>query len=349
MPRLLRAGAFVSLIVLAICMGQASAEATPPYAVYLPLVALNASDQPAPPSPTATSVRTLTPTRTRTVTRTATATWTATSPATDTATATATTTGTRTVTPATSTPTRTATVPSNGCPSIPAETYTAISVNPPPTDRPAAQHADLNLALRGYVPTGGYLGLIDLTGATDTRAPQLYGLFGDQRTGVFTVNLQVYDWNWSTNSRGPLLTYPPVTLSALAVSSGEAIHVPNSGYSIGTATLVPPPNQVFLRTEALDAGYQVLVLYAATDRITLKYTRDDNVVVGYTLHVENICVEPRLQALYNQMNAAGRGNLPALRGGQSFASASSTQIGVAIRDSGTFMDPRSRKDWWQGR
>ncbi|MCL7454490.1 MAG: hypothetical protein M8467_15740, partial [Anaerolineae bacterium] len=67
----------------------------------------------------------------------------------------------------------------------------------------------------------------------------------------------------------------------------------------------------------------------------------------YTVHVENVCVEPSLLALYRQWDAAGRVRLPALRGGQPFGRARGTEIGVAIRDSGTFMDPRSRKDWWQ--
>jgi len=68
---------------------------------------------------------------------------------------------------------------------------------------------------------------------------------------------------------------------------------------------------------------------------------------GYTLHVENICVEPSLLALYQAMNAAGRSSLPALRSGQAFGRARG-EIGVAIRDCGAFLDPRSRKDWWKG-
>jgi hypothetical protein len=127
-----------------------------------------------------------------------------------------------------------------------------------------------------------------------------------------------------------LITNPEVTLAGMAVTPGEAIHVPNSGYDIGD-------------------GYQVLVLYASTERITLKYTREDNVVYGYTLHVENICVEPTLLALYQSWNDAGRGHLPALRAGQAFGRARSDEIQVAIRDTGAFMDPRSCKDWWQGR
>jgi len=91
------------------------------------------------------------------------------------------------------------------------------------------------------------------------------------------------------------------------------------------------------------------VLYVAPTRVTLKYTADDNVVEGYTLHVENVCVDPALLALYEASEAGGRSRLPALRPGQPFARALGSEIGIAIRDRGSFMDPRSRKDWWQGR
>jgi hypothetical protein len=123
-----------------------------------------------------------------------------------------------------------------------------------------------------------------------------------------------------------LLANWPVTLAGLEVTPGETIHVPDSGYSIGS-------------------GYEVLILYANTERITLKYTRDDNVVLGYTLHVENVCVEPNLLTLYQVSNNAGRGQLPALQAGQAFGRARGDEIGVSIRDNGTFMDPRLRADW----
>lgn len=216
------------------------------------------------------------------------------------------------------------------CPAGTGESYAAITVEPPPTARPAAEHADLNLALRSYVPTGGVLGLVDYGGATDPLAPQLYRLFSDQRTGVFTALHRVYDWNWACNCRGGPLAYPPVTLAELATAPGELIRVPDSGYTIGS-------------------GYEVLVLYATPQRITLKYTRNDNVVHGFTLHLEDICVDPELLAFYQATDAAGRDRLPALRPGQPFARADGAAIGVAIRDSGMFMDPRSRKDWWRGR
>ena len=219
---------------------------------------------------------------------------------------------------------------SDPCAPIPGESYGVLSVLPPPTDRPAEEHADLNLALRGYEPTDAYKGLVDYSGGTDPNAPQLPGLFADDRTGTFSNVYQVHHWDWGCNCRGSLITDPEVTLVGLQVTPGETIHVPHSGYDIG-------------------GGYQVLVLYASAERITLKYTREDNVVWGYTLHVEDVCVEPDLLALYQTWNDEGRSHLPALRAGQAFGRARRGEIGVAIRDTGAFMDPRSRKDWWQGR
>jgi len=119
-----------------------------------------------------------------------------------------------------------------------------------------------------------------------------------------------------------------VTLAELAVLPAETIHVPRSGYEIG-------------------GGYQALVLYASEERLTLKYTAEDNVVVGYTLHLENICVEPNLLALYRASDSAGRHSLPALRAGQAVGRARSNGIGVAIRDTGAFMDLRAHQDWWR--
>ena len=48
-------------------------------------------------------------------------------------------------------------------------------------------------------------------------------------------------------------------------------------------------------------------------------------------------------------NGEGRRHLPALRAGQPFGRANGDEIQVAIRDTGKFMDPRTRKDWWHGR
>lgn len=217
-----------------------------------------------------------------------------------------------------------------GCEPIPGVEYGTLDVLGDPTDRPAEEHADLNLALRGYAVTDAYCGLVDYDGADDPAAPQLSTLFLDQRVPPFEAVYQVYDWDWDCNCRADLLTNYEVTLAGLGVAPGEVLSLPDSGYDIG-------------------AGYEALVLYASEERITLKYTREDNVVWGYTVHLENVCVEPSLLALYRQWDDAGRDRLPALRGRQPFGRALGNEIGVAIRDTGTFMDPRARQSWWERR
>jgi hypothetical protein len=116
----------------------------------------------------------------------------------------------------------------------------------------------------------------------------------------------------------------------MATTPGEVIHAPMSGYDIG-------------------GGQTAMVLYAAKHTITLKYTVEDNVVKGYTVHLSGVCIEPGLQSLYDQCNAAGRTQLPALKSRQPLGRAVDTEIQAAIRDTGSWMDPRARKDWWQGR
>ena len=212
--------------------------------------------------------------------------------------------------------------------------YEAIPVPPPATGIPAGQHGDLNLALRGYSSSTGSPGLVTYNGGADPAAPQLPGIFADNRTPAFTTAHRVNDWNWTCGAagcRGNPLTSPPVTLLGMGARAGEPLAAPRRS------------------AEIYGGGYTALVLYADESRITLKYTRDDNVVSGYTVHLEGVSVDPNLLALYRRSDAAGRGALPGLRNGQPLGVASDAQVLVAIRDCGTFLDPRSRKDWWQGR
>ncbi|TAH53817.1 MAG: hypothetical protein EYC68_01900 [Chloroflexota bacterium] len=233
-----------------------------------------------------------------------------------------------------------------GCETIAGETYSALTVNPPPTDRPAEQHADLNLALRGYVATTGTLGLVDYGGSADGKAPKLYSLFGDNRVPDLSSVAQVYAWDWATNSRANPITDPPVTLAGMRVTPNEILRVPRSEYNIGTIPSIPPRGVFRDGPEDDGSKFEVLVLYASEQRITLKYTREDNVVNGYTIHVENVCTAPELLSLYRDWNQSGRAQLPALKQGQGFGRALGNEIGVVIRDNGSFMDPRSKKDWW---
>lgn len=208
------------------------------------------------------------------------------------------------------------------------ETYDAITIEGDPETRPAAGHPDLNLAVRGYEAAGEFRGLVDYGGATDPDAPQLGGLLG--RAPVVVATYRVYDWDWQRMARGALIMSPPVTLITLAAGQNAIVRVPGSGRLIS------------------EQGHQVLVLYADEDRITLKYTREDNVIQGYTLHLEGVRVAPALLALYRSANDAGRRQLPALRAGQALGWSAGDALGVAVRDMGAFLDPRSRKDWWRG-
>ncbi len=214
-----------------------------------------------------------------------------------------------------------------------ARVFDAIPVLEPPVDRPAAAHGDLNLALRGYTNTVANLTLIDVNGDVDEHAPQLAGLFATPRLPTFQAAYRVYDWNWGCSAegcRGEPLADPPVTLLEMVVTQGEALHIPT-------------------RTPDIYGGdYKALVLYAEAQRITLAYTRQDTAAVGYLVHIEDLTVDPALVALYNELNLAGRSRLPALRNGEVLGLASGTTIKVAIRDTGAFMDPRVRKDWWKG-
>jgi hypothetical protein len=218
------------------------------------------------------------------------------------------------------------------CSFVYSETYGQLEIPNWSSSPPAENHPDINLAVRSYTPTTDFLGLVDINGLTDPGAPQLVGLYACPRPPVVKAVYQVNEWSWDCNCPIGPIDDPAVTLMDLAVFPGEAIRVPDrSGSDIGN-------------------GYKALVLYASADghRITLKYTSEDNMVAGYGLHLENVCVDPDLLALYNTLNSAGRHELPALRAGQAVGRACSDRIGVAVRDTGGFMDPRSRKDWWHG-
>jgi hypothetical protein len=209
------------------------------------------------------------------------------------------------------------------------ETYGTLEpINPAAGD--VSQHPDVNLAIRGYIRTTAILSLVDYAGNIDPDAPQLPALFADQRTPIFSAAYRVYQWDWNCNCRGGPITKWGVTLLGMQTTRGELIHLPVAGYDVG-------------------GGYGAMILYAEPTRLTLKYTREDDVVAGYTLHLENLCVDANLLALYRQLNAAGRAELPALWPGQPIGRAAGTEIDAAIRDTGAFLDPRSRKDWWQGR
>lgn len=233
------------------------------------------------------------------------------------------------------------TSPQPVCPTSSAASFALIPIEGNRADRPDYLHGDLNLSLRGYSETGAAKSLVNYNGSTDPNAPLLAGLFDPNQFPGITTVYQVNHWNWACGvygCPGSPVTSPEVTLMGLVTSAGQSINIPER-----TPDIYP-------------GGYKAMVLYAEAQRITLGYTRQDSVAPGYAVHIENVCVDPNLLALYRaqvgpdglRIFKNGAYWLPALRNNQALGTALGSQIRVAIRDRGTFMDPRSRKDWWPG-
>ena len=214
-------------------------------------------------------------------------------------------------------------------------TFDSIPVDGGPYDRPAATSPDTNLSVRGYTTTVDYLGLINYNGDTDPQAPQIDGLFAPPRLPPFRAVYQVRDWDWTCNPPdgcpGAPLTWPyPVTLLEMSTTPGEPLAIPRRGPDI------------------YQGVYRAMVIYAAPTRLTIAYTRNDTPANGYLVHLEELNVAPELVTLYEQLDAAGRHWLPALRNGEVVGAAAGDSVKLAIRDTGMFMDPRACKDWWMG-
>lgn len=225
-----------------------------------------------------------------------------------------------------------------GCPTESEAAFDLIPVLPAGGDpHPDFLHGDLNLAQRGYSLANASLGLQNYAGDSDPNAPQLAGLFEPNDYPGMSAAFRVNHWDWSCGEhgcRGPAITDWPATLIGLPTRPGQAIYIPERSPQI------------------YSGGFKAVVLYAEEKRLTLGYTREDSVAFGYAVHLENVCVDPNLLALYRAQNdAAGfrqSGFLPALHNDQTLGAAFDNEIMIAIRDRGAFLDPRSRKDWWRG-
>jgi hypothetical protein len=217
---------------------------------------------------------------------------------------------------------------SNSC-QIPNTRYETLSISGPSLNVNPEKNIDLNLAYRGYKQTTAPLNLVSYGPVDDRLAPQFPAMFADNRLPGFVNTYQRYRWDDDCNC--PVDTYSPwpATVLGLRTQANEVIHTPDSGYDIG-------------------GGREFMVLYAGDTGITLHIGREDD-LNGYVVHIEGLCVEPDLLALYRRTHAAGRDELPSLRARQPIGRALGDEIRVAVRDNGHFLDPRSRNDWWQGR
>lgn len=234
------------------------------------------------------------------------------------------------------------------CPATSTNSYdygTAFQYDTDNPVRPTHLHADKNLALRSYSYTDPPLReLVDYGSDDSTQPPQFATLFQPHRVPPLVDFYRVHHWDWVTSPdpgfQGDPITDYPATALGLQTTPGEILHVPESEYDIGGSPKM-----------------QVLVLFADEDSVTLRYTREDSSApAGYTVHVDGICTDPNLLALYNALDdPAGPRyqypntsyNLPNLPAGKPFGTARGTEVIVAIADTGAFQDPRSCNEWWQ--
>jgi hypothetical protein len=227
--------------------------------------------------------------------------------------------------------------PPSDCPVTSTRSYHTIPLEGGPIDHPDYLHGGLNLSLRGWKSVSVNLNLVDISGAHDSNAPQIARMFNPDSKPDFTATYQIYDWNWSCGEhgcRGNMLTQWDATLLGLKTAAGQEISIPGRGPTL------------------YQGQYQAVVLYAEEKRITLSYLRADTDATGYTVHIEDVCVDPNLLELYRrQVQADGYRKpgyqLPAISNNQVIGTALGNEVKVAIRDTGSFMDPRSRLDWWQ--
>jgi len=203
-----------------------------------------------------------------------------------------------------------------------ANSYDLIPLEGQRENRPVAEHGDLNLKLRGLQPIEADLTLVDIPGSgLDPDAPNLSDIFKPDFVRAYTV----YDWDWSCNCQGKLLQEDHLVLLGIRTTPGEPIFIP------------PRKQNVYV------GKYYATVLYASEDSLTFVYTRAGSVAIGYTVHYLGLHTDPNLVALFRQ----SKGNeLPGLTLDTPVGVATAELI-VAIRDNGTFLDARSRRDWWE--
>ena len=192
-------------------------------------------------------------------------------------------------------------------------------------DIPAVQDADIKLSVRGWIDSPEPRTLLDNIGGDSDfgRGPQLNTIMEDSTpniTGVFQVNYPdgtpiVKDErsNWG------------VTLMELETNG--AIVAPKSGYDIG-------------------GGFNYTVLYADNNELTLKATLEDSAAYGYTLHFVDLNVKQEIVDAYVANEKDRENSLVAMPCGFKIGTAKDSKFKVAVADTGTFMDPRVRKDWW---
>lgn len=199
----------------------------------------------------------------------------------------------------------------------------------PDSNQPDSTRRDIHLfnGRQLTIAENQTIGLIDIDGPTDNVAPYLpsMGISSSDIVSVYTLT-------------GEYSCITPVNLIGVKTSSGQEIRLPSSGYNPFGGS-----------------GGQAIVAYAGCDEITLVYAKYDGIQFQngtsgpYVLHLKGLQVDRNIIDAYRSARASFNSNksLPYLNAGQRIGSATGRELQVGIRDTGTLMDPRTRKDWWQ--
>jgi len=194
---------------------------------------------------------------------------------------------------------------------------------------PATSDPDVNVRLRGsgqgWKDANFFPKVLQDHAGAEPRAPQLSTLIGDteNHNPTFTYFGQVYSRSGSgldsSNTAVP-------GVGSIQAGSGTTMYSPKQGYELG-------------------GGYSYVILYASPTDIVIHDTAEDSVASGYTIHLFNINVDPKLLSLYNQNESSGRAQLVAIPCHAVLGTVAGPDMRIIIRDTGSFMDVRY-KDWW---
>jgi hypothetical protein len=199
----------------------------------------------------------------------------------------------------------------------------------------AAGSPDLNMNVRGWYAVAEFLGFVRYSYPPDEPPDTIHPLYlsnvAASNGSSFVATYQVSEWDWlGCNCGVPRSPSPyPVTMLGLRTTPGQPLRIASRDLPVDPA------------------GFTAMVLYADGGQLALKYTAEDRIDTGYLVHLVNLCVDPNLVALYQRLDADGRHWLPAVFSGSVVGTAQGGEVDVVVRDSGSFLDPRSRQDWWQ--
>lgn len=201
--------------------------------------------------------------------------------------------------------------------------YDLIPIEGGRESRPPAEHADLNLKLRDPQPADFEATLVDISGSgIDPEAPNLAAVFEPDFVGTYAV----HDWDWGCNCKGSLMDDGSAVVVGIKTNPGEPIFIPQNERDI------------------YEGKYHAVVLYASEDQVTMQYARAGSVVNGYTVHYLGLQTDPNLVKLFQESEGS---ELPGLTLDTPVGVAAGEELIVAMRDNGTFLDARSKRDWWE--